>query len=204
MNYITDISCMNKNINKIIILTFIYIILAITPSYSIIGPTLMIDNHEKHEKDFSFGIGPTLRYKHNESSALNFEGDMAMWGVRIVGGPMNDPQFGLSYCAGEQTSDAVKYNLDMTGISLEDSFKSDSRFRWRVTCGVGNFELKSKASGHIYKKGSFGYLEPMFLGILPFNRNIILEFGVGYTFADATGVRVEGIAVQGELLFGKF
>ncbi len=195
---------MNKIVRKIAILTFFYILISITPGYCIIGPTLMLDNESKNEKEFTFGIGPTLRYKHNESSALNFEGDMAMWGIKIVGGPMNDPQFGLNFCAGEQTNDVIKYNLDMTGLSMEDSFKKDPRFRWRITCGVGNFKLKSKASGHIYKKGSFGYLEPMFLGILPLNRNIILEFGVGYTFADATGVRVEGIAAQGELLLGKF
>ena len=195
---------MNKLLKKISLLVLLYIVTAITPGYCIIGPTLMLDHQEKNEKEFTFGIGPSIRYKHNESSALDFEGDMAMWGVKIVGGPMNDPQFGLRFHAGEQTSEAVKYNLDMTGLSMEDSFKKDPRFRWRVSCGVGNFKLKSRASGHVYKKGSFGYLEPMFLGILPLNRNIIFEFGVGYTFADATGVRVEGIAVEGELLFGKF
>ena len=195
---------MNKKLRIFLILTIQILLLTIEPAYCIIGPTLMIDHQDKHEEDFTFGIGPTLRYKHNESSALNFEGDMAMWGVRIVGGPMNDPQFGISYCAGEQTNETIKYNLDMTGISMENSFKSDARFRWRLTCGIGNYKLKSKASGHIYKKGSFGLIEPMFLGILPLNRNIILEFGVGYTFADATGVRVEGIAAQGELLFGRF
>ena len=195
---------MNRIITKITLLTLIYIVTAFSPAYCIIGPTLMLDDKEKNEDEFTFGIGPTLRYKHNESSALDFRGDMAMWGIRVVGGPMNDPKFGLNYCAGEQTSEMLKYNLDMTGLSMEDSFKSDPRFRWRVTCGIGNFELKSKASGHIYKKGNFSYLEPMFIGILPMNRNIILEFGVGYTFADASGVKVEGIAVQGELLFGKF
>lgn len=195
---------MMKWTTKITFIALLYIIAFISPAYCIIGPTLMIDHQEKHEKEFTFGVGSTLRYKHNESSALNFEGDMAMWGVRVVGGPMNDPQFGISYCAGEQTSEAVKYNLDMTGFSMENSFKSDPRFRWRVTCGIGNFKLKSKTSNHVYKDGSFGFLEPMFLGILPFNRNIILEVGIGYTFADATGVRVEGIAAQGELLLGKF
>jgi hypothetical protein len=195
---------MNKILRKIALLALFYILLSIAPGYCVIGPTLMLDHQERHEKEFTFGIGPSVRYKHNESSALDFEGDMAMYGIKIVGGPMNDPQFGLHYCAGEQSSEAVKYTLNMTGLSMENSFKKDPRFRWRVTCGVGNFNLKSKASGHSYKKGSFGYLEPMFLGILPFNRNIILEVGVGYTFADATGVRVEGIAVEGELLFGKF
>ena len=195
---------MNKIITKTALLALLYIITALAPGYCIIGPTLMLDHQERHENEFTFGIGPSARYKHNESSALDFEGDMAMWGVKIVGGPMNDPQFGLSFHAGEQSSEAVKYTLNMTGLSMEDSFQKDPRFRWRVTCGVGNYNLKSKASGRSYKKGSFGYLEPMFLGILPLNRNIILEFGVGYTFADATGVRVEGIAVEGELLFGKF
>ena len=195
---------MKRNITKIAILALLYLVLTISPAYCIIGPTLMLDDREKNEDNFTFGVGPTLRYKHNESSALDFRGDMAMWGVRVVGGPMNDPKFGLNYCAGEQKSEMLKYNLDMTGISMEDSFRSDPRFRWRVTCGIGNFELKSKASGRIYKKGNFSYFEPMFIGILPMNRNIILEFGVGYTFADASGVKVEGIAAQGELLFGKF
>ncbi len=195
---------MNKLMYKIAIIALLYIVSAFTPAYCIIGPTLMLDNKEKNEKEFSFGIGPTLRYKHNESSALDFEGDMAMYGIRIVGGPMNDPLFGLNFCAGEQSNDTIKYNLNMTGLSMEDSFKKDPRFKWRVTGGVGNYKLKSKYSGRVYKKGSFGYLEPMLIGILPLNRNIIMEFGVGYTFADATGVRVEGIAVQGELLFGKF
>ena len=195
---------MNRVITKITLLTLMYIITAFSPAYCIIGPTLMLDDKEKNEDEFTFGIGPTLRYKHNESSALDFEGDMAMWGVRIVGGPMNDPKFVLNYSAGWQKSEVLKYDLDMTGVSMEDSFKSDPRFRWRITCGIGNFQLKSKASGHIYKKGNFSYCEPMFIGILPMNRNIILEFGVGYTFADASGVKVEGIAAQGELLFGKF
>lgn len=117
---------------------------------------------------------------------------------------MNDPEFGLLFCAGEQKSEMLKYNLDMTGFSMEDSFKSDPRFKWRVTAGIGNYKLKSGYSGHVYKEGSFGFLEPMFLGILPLNSNIVLEFGVGYTFGDASGVRVEGIAVQGEILLGKF
>ena len=193
---------MKKSFYRISIFVLVFTLYMIAPAYCVMGPTLMIDRHEENENNFSFGIGPTLRYKHNRSSELKFEGDMAMWGVRIVGGPMNDPQFGLSFCAGEQTSEMLKYNLDMSSVSMEDSFKKDPR--WRVSCGVGNFKLKSKASGHVYKEGSFGFLEPMILGILPLNRNIILEFGFGYTFADASGVKVEGIAAQGELLLGKF
>ena len=108
---------MNKIMCKLALIALLYIVSSISPAYCIIGPTLMLDNKEKNENEFSFGIGPVLRYKHNESSALDFEGDMAMYGIRIVGGPMNDPQFGLNYCAGEQSSDAVKYNLNMTGLS---------------------------------------------------------------------------------------
>lgn len=186
------------------LLIFIYMILAITPAYCIIGPTLMLDNQQKHEKEYSFGIGPIVRYKHNESSTLNFEGDMAMWGVRITGGPMRDPKFGLQFCAGEQKSDAIKYNLNMTGFSMENSFMKDPRFRWRATVGMGRYKLKSVHSGYVYKEGTYGFFEPMILGVLPFNRNIILEIGVGYTFADASGVRVEGFAAQGEILLGKF
>ena len=102
---------MNNNRIKIILLALIYVVISFSPAYSIIGPTLMLDNKEQNENEFTFGIGPTLRYKHNESSALDFRGDMAMCGVRIVGGPMNDPKFGLNYCAGEQTSEMLKYNL---------------------------------------------------------------------------------------------
>lgn len=193
-----------KNLSKIALLVLLYLVIAITPAYCVMGPTLLLDNQEKNEKEFTLGAGPIVRYKHNESSTLDFKGDMAMWGVRICGGPMNDPQFGLMYCAGEQKSEVLKYNLNMTGISLENSFKSDPRFRWRVTAGIGNYKLKSKYSGHVYKDGTYGFFEPMFLGVLPLNRNIILEIGVGYTFANATGVRVEGFAATGELLLGKF
>lgn len=193
-----------KKISKLVLLVIIYIFATAIQGYCIIGPTLMMDNQEKNRKEFSFGVGPILRYKHNESSTLNFEGDMAMWGVRIVGGPMNDPQFGLQFCAGEQKSDSLKYTLNMTGISLENSFKSDPRFRWRATAGLGKYKLKSANSDYVYKDGTYGFFEPMILGVLPLNKNIILEIGIGYTFADAPGVRVEGIAAQGELLLGKF
>ena len=193
-----------KKLRKLVLLAFINIITILTPSYCITGPTLLLDRASENSKEFTFDMGPILRYKHNESSALNFKGDMAMWGVRLAGGPMEDPKFGLLFCTGEQKNEMVEYNLDMTGVSMEDSIKTDPRVRWRLTAGIGNYKLKSKHSGKVYKDGSFGFLEPMILGLLPLNRNIILEFGVGYTFADATGVRVEGIAVQGELLFGKF
>lgn len=164
----------------------------------------MLDKQHEDSTEFTYGIGPVLKYKHNECNEQDFKGDMAMWGVRAFAGKMNDPEFGLIYTAGYQKSDTLKYNLDMTGVSLEDSFKSDPRFKWRLTCGMGNYKLKSIASGYVYNDGKFAYIEPMFLGILPLNRNIILEFGIGYTFADAKEVKVEGLALNAELLLGKF
>lgn len=194
---------MNK-IRKIAIMTLLYVVCSFNTAYCIIGPTLMLDKEPKDSTEVTYGIGPVLKYKHNKASEQDFEGDMAMWGLRVFAGRMNDPEFGIIYSQGHQNSDTLKYNLEMTGLTFEDSFNSDPRFKWRFTAGFGTYKLKSIASGHVYNDGKFAYLEPMILGILPLNRNIILEFGVGYTFADASKVRVEGLALSGELLFGKF
>jgi hypothetical protein len=42
------------------------------------------------------------------------------------------------------------------------------------------------------------------VGVLPMSRHIVLEFSTGYTFAKTTGVKIEGLMLEAELLFGRF
>jgi hypothetical protein len=64
--------------------------------------------------------------------------------------------------------------------------------------------LRTIGGGLSISEGSFSFFEPMILGVLPMTRHLILEFGAGYTFAGATGVRIEGLTLNCEILMGKF
>lgn len=166
------------------------------------GPTLLRDK-KNDGIEVIYGIGPTIKYKR-VSAPHDFGGDMAVWGARIFAGRLRDPALGLVYQAGTLNGNSMKFNLEMGGFTLEDSFREDSRVKWRASFGVGTYKLKTLASGLVLNKGSFTFFEPMVLGILPLSRHIVLEFGAGYTFAAGSGVRIEGLALQSELLLGKF
>lgn len=184
-------------------LFLIAILLLITINASAsIGPTLLMDKNPD-STDFTGGIGPTIKYKRI-SAPYDFGGDMMVWGLRLFGGKLRDPAIGLMYQGGTLNGESMKFNLEMGGLTLEDSFREDARVKWRASFGVGTYNLRTIASGMELNKGSFAFFEPMIIGVLPLSRHIVLEFGVGYTFAGATGVRVEGLALQTEILMGKF
>ena len=166
------------------------------------GPTLLMEKRPQG-MDFTGGIGPLVKYKTVRAQD-NFGGDMTLWGVRLFGGRLRDPELGLIYAAGTLNGRVLKFSLDMAGLTLEDSFREDARVKWRATLGGGHYKLQTSVGGLVRTKGSFSYFEPMILGVLPMTRHIVLEFGVGYTFAGATGVRIEGLALQCEMLMGKF
>jgi hypothetical protein len=160
------------------------------------GPTLLRDK-KSDGIEVIYGIGPTIKYKRI-SAPHDFGGDMAVWGARIFAGRLRDPALGLVYQAGTLNGNSMKFNLEMGGFTLEDSFREDSRVKWRASFGVGNYKLRTIASGLVLNQGSFTFFEPMVLGILPLSRHIVLEFAAG------SGVRIEGLALQSELLLGKF
>ncbi|MEW6709518.1 MAG: hypothetical protein AB1403_06800 [Candidatus Riflebacteria bacterium] len=173
----------------------------LSPCFAKTGPTLLIDKRADQNM-FIYGIGPSVKYKR-VSAPNDFGGDMAIWGARMFAGKMRDPALGLVYQAGTLNGNSMKFNLEMGGFTLEDSFREDSRVKWRASFGVGNYKLRTLASGLVLNKGSFTFFEPMVVGVLPLSRHIVLEFSTGYTFAAGNGVRIEGLALQWELLFGK-
>lgn len=129
---------------------------------------------------------------------------MTVWGIRAFAGRLRDPALGLMYQAGTLNGRSMKFNLEMGGLTLEDNFREDARVKWRVSLGIGQYKLESSASGLSLNEGTFSFFEPMLFGVLPLSRHIVLEIGCGYTFAAGTGVRLEGLALQTELLMGKF
>lgn len=187
--------------NKTLLLLTLMVML-LTACQAATGPTLLMEKRPQG-MDFTGGIGPVVKYKQI-SAQDNFGGDMTLWGVRFFGGRLRDPELGLIYSTGTLTGRALKFSIDMAGLTLEDSFREDARVKWRATLGGGNYKLRTSTGGLVRTKGSFTWFEPMILGVLPMTRHIVLEFGVGYTFAGATGVRIEGLALQCELLMGKF
>ncbi len=178
------------------------IILLPAVCHSATGPTLLMDSRPQGI-DFTGGIGPLVKHKTIKAQD-NFGGDMTMWGLRLFGGRLRDPELGLIYSSGSLSGRALKFNLDMAGLSLEDSFREDSRVKWRASFGGGHYSLRTSNGGLVMTEGSFSLFEPMILGVLPMSRHIILELGAGYTFASATGVRIEGLTSNCELLMGKF
>lgn len=168
----------------------------------ITGPTLLMDS-QPESTEYVYGVGPIAKYKR-VAAPQNFGGDMTVWGVRVFAGKLNDPEIGAIFYSGTLNGISLKFNLDMAGLTLEDSFREDSRIKWRTSFGVGKYRLRSVASDHEFNKGSFTFFEPMIVGVLPLSRHIVLEFGAGYTFAGATGVRIEGLSLNAEILMGKF
>ena len=169
------------------------------PSFS--QPTLIRDVRQD-PSDFTYAVGPMFKYKRM-SGPDNFGGDMGMWGLRFSCGKLRDPSLGIMYMEGHLNGHSQKFELSKLGLTLEDSFREDSRVSWRLTFGKGDYLLKQKISGRTVYDGSFVFAEPLITGLLPLSRHIALEFGAGYTFAGATGVRIEGLTLNVELLFGR-
>lgn len=188
---------------KILCICLLITIMSVSSLIAANNPTLLLDQSLPRDTTFSGAIGPILNYKRI-SGPYDFGGDMLVWGVRGFFGKNNDPKLGVLYQTGSLTGTGFKFNMDMGGLSLEDSFREDPRVKWRVSFGGGKYKMSSRNSGFIVNQGSFTFVEPMVIGLLPATRNIMLEFGVGYTFADTTGVRIEGFALQAEALLGKF
>ena len=105
---------------------------------------------------------------------------------------------------GALNGNALRLNVNMGGLSIENGFKPDPRFKWRVNFGGGNYELNSKVTHRTINSGSFTFLEPMLVGVFPMTRHTVLEFSTGYTFCGAQGVRLEGWLLQVDLLLGRF
>jgi hypothetical protein len=108
------------------------------------------------------------------------------------------------YRAGTLNGTSLEFDMQMGGLTLEDSFREDARVKWRASFGVGEYNLKTSASGRDLNSGSFAFIEPVIVGVLPMSRHIVLEFSTGYTFAKTTGVKIEGLMLEAELLFGRF
>ncbi len=189
---------------KTFLLTFVvlFIFPTLTTAFGKTGPTLIMDKRPM-SSEFTGGIGPMLKYKRVDGPQ-GFGGDITLWGLRVFGGKLRDPELGIIFNAGTLSGPALKLNLNMAGLVFEDSFREDSRVKWRVSLGYGNFKLKTRVGEMVMNQGSFTFAEPMILGVLPLSRHIVLEFGAGYTFAGTTGVRIEGLVLTAEMLMGKF
>jgi hypothetical protein len=187
---------------------YLYLILIIfinifsLPSYAVTGPTLLMDKNPNGSQ-YTVGIGPTITYKR-VSGPYDFGGDANLWGVRAFAGRLRDPAIGLMYRAGTLNGTSLEFDMQMGGLTLEDSFREDARVKWRASFGVGEYNLKTSASGRDLNSGSFAFIEPVIVGVLPMSRHIVLEFSTGYTFAKTTGVKIEGLMLEAELLFGRF
>lgn len=185
------------------LLLAVFLVFVSLPAYCISGPILIMDTEPAESEAFVYGIGPVIKYKHVKGLD-DFEGDMGVFGARAYLGRINDPQFGIMSGMGSVKGEAYKLEIKMTGATIEDSFREDPRVRWRVTCGIGNYDYTSRASSRSLKSSSFGFLEPQIVGVLPLSRHIVLEFALGYTFTNTKGVRLEGVAFNSELLLGRF
>ncbi len=165
-------------------------------------PRLLVEIDPQSPKPVGAG-GLTTRYKR-VSGPMGFGGDMLMWGLRGFGGRLNDPKIGLMAAQGTLNGRSLKLNLQQFGLTLENGFRPDPRFKWRANFGGGTYDLASRISGFSVNKGSFTFLEPMLVGVLPMTRHIVLEGAAGYTFAGSTGVRFEGLFLEVNLLLGQF
>ena len=166
-------------------------------------PKLLIDKSSTQNPLTVGAGGINFKYKR-VSGPYDFEGDMIVWGVRGFGGHLREAKLGVMGSTGSLNGNVLRLNLNMGGLSIENGFRPDPRFKWRVNFGGGNFELTSKVTHRTINSGSFTYLEPMLVGVFPLSRHLVLEFGTGYTFCGAQGVRLEGILLQVDLLVGRF
>jgi hypothetical protein len=194
---------MKNRFSSNIILLFVLFFIGIAIAADAARDPILIMDSRPRKTVFSGGIGPTFKYKR-VSGPQDFGGDMVVWGIRAFGGNANEGKFGLLYSGVTLNGKNLKFSLKMAGLSYEDHFREDPRVKWRVSFGGGSYELKSRFSSYVVNDGSFTFIEPMIIGVLSMTRHIVLEFGAGYTFAGATGVRIEGLALQAEFLLGKF
>lgn len=175
--------------------------LGVHPAQAVRDPVLLVDQTGKTMPVGSFG--PTFKFKR-ASGPDGFGGEMVVWGARGFGGRLDDPKLGLMAQSGTLTGSNLTLNLRMGGFTVEDHFLKDTRLKWRVALGGGTFELKSRVSSRVVNDGSFAFVEPMFVGVIPMTRHIVLELGAGYTFCGVEGVRLEGLFLQADLLLGRF
>ncbi len=172
------------------------------PAWAVRDPRLLVDIDPRSLKPVGAG-GLTTRDKR-VSGPMGFGGDMMMWGVRGFGGRLNDPKIGLMAAQGTLNGRSLKLHVQQFGLTLENGFRPDPRVKWRANFGGGTYDLSSRISGFSVNKGSFTFLEPVLVGVLPMTRHIVLEGSAGYTFAGSTGVRFEGIFLEVNLLLGQF
>lgn len=146
--------------------------------------------------------GLTWKYKR-ASGPMKFGGDLQMVGLRLFGGRKDDPKVGLAASTGTLSGTALQLDVRMGGLTLEDTFLSDRRLKWRATIGGGRYELRTRRGTYTVNSGGFAYFEPMFIGVIPMNKHISIELGGGYTFAGTTGVKLEGPFFEVNLLLGR-
>jgi len=186
---------------RLSLIVLLLLCLGISQAHAVRDPILLVDQPGKTMPVGAFG--PTFKFKRT-SGPEGFGGEMVVWGARGFGGRIDDPKLGLMAQAGTLTGSSLTLNLRMGGFTVEDHFLKDTRLKWRVGFGGGTFELKSRVSGRIVNDGSFAFAEPMFVGVIPMTRHIVLEIGAGYTFCGVEGVRLEGLFIQTDLLLGRF
>lgn len=147
--------------------------------------------------------GISFKYKR-ASGPYNFGGDLLMWGGHAFGGGKGEVKLGISGAAGILNGNHARLDLKMGGLTLENGFRPDPLFKWRVGFGMGSYDLVSTVTNFHTNKGNFVYVEPMLVGVRPVTRHITIEVGVGYTFANSTGVKLDGICLTTDLLLGRF
>ncbi len=186
---------------RLSLILLVLLCLGNTRAQAVRDPILLVDQPGKTMSVGAFG--PTFKFKRT-SGPQGFGGEMVVWGARGFGGRLDDPKLGLMAQAGTLTGRNLTLNLRMGGFTVEDHFLKDTRLKWRVGIGGGTFELKSRVSSRVVNDGSFAFAEPMFVGVIPMTRHIVLEIGAGYTFCGVEGVRLEGFFIQTDLLLGRF
>ena len=147
--------------------------------------------------------GMSFKYKR-VSGPYDFGGDMLMWGGHAFGGGVGEVKLGISGAAGILNGKYARLDLKMGGLTLENGFRPDPLFKWRVGFGMGSYDLVSTVTKFHTNRGNFAYLEPMLVGVRPLTRHISIEVGVGYTFANSTGVKLDGFCLTTDLLLGRF
>lgn len=166
------------------------------------GPILLIDTMQQPLLHVGGG-GITTRYRRVKGPN-DFGGDMWMWGLRGFGGQLSDPKIGGMFNFGELRGNYHRLQIRTAALTIENGFKPDPRFKWRAQFGGGRYEFNSLLNGYQLFFGNFTFLEPMAVGVLPLSHHIVLEISAGYTFANATQIRLGGLFLQAELLFGRF
>ncbi|MBF0543705.1 MAG: hypothetical protein HQM08_04695 [Candidatus Riflebacteria bacterium] len=148
--------------------------------------------------------GLSCKYKQ-VSGPHGFGGDFLMWGGRFFSGASGDPKLGASACTGVLNGNFQRIEMKMGGLTIENGFRPDPYFKWRVGFGAGSYNLTDSLNQRTITQGQFAYVEPMLVGVRPLWRSIMIEVGAGYTFVGATGgIKLEGPCLEVNLLFGRF